>query len=206
MCDLCARPSQGGASRACQGVVRRLLLAEPSAFLGRARIKLSHDHTSKPCSHLQTILLRILGRAAGRGATGKGHVLRQIQCLSCPACRLREPVSQPLAHKVSEQCSAAVHACQCARVSNSCSAWQAGRRGVGDSAGRCGRTGRHRGAHVNGAGRLSRAEHAAAEHAVLSGKAGGAGGNAARRNVPLWRLAAEAEACSELRARALCQA
>jgi hypothetical protein len=38
------------------------------------------------------------------------------------------------------------------------------------------------------------------------GGAGGAGGDAARRNVPLSRLAAEAEACSELRARALCQA
>jgi hypothetical protein len=39
------------------------------------------------------------------------------------------------------------------------------------------------------------------------GGAGGAGdGAAGRGDVPLWRLAADAEACSKLRARALCQA
>ncbi len=36
--------------------------------------------------------------------------------------------------------------------------------------------------------------------ACARGGASGAGGDAARGDVPLWRLATEAEACSELRA------
>jgi hypothetical protein len=42
--------------------------------------------------------------------------------------------------------------------------------------------------------------------ACARGGASGAGGDAARGDVPLWRLATEAEACSELRARNLCRA